>query len=51
MWRPDRVHGKLLPDDGLEAFGKTVQTGVFPIGIDVEGFIAAAQLGPGRPDL
>ncbi|RZI98362.1 MAG: trehalose-6-phosphate synthase [Brevundimonas sp.] len=35
------VHGKLLPNDALEAFGKTVQTGVFPIGIDVEGFIAA----------
>ena len=37
---PD-VHGKLLPHDGLEAFGKTVQTGVFPIGIDVEGFLEA----------
>jgi trehalose 6-phosphate synthase len=35
------VNGKLLPNDGLEAFGKTVQTGVFPIGIDVDGFIAA----------
>ncbi|MDY6923586.1 MAG: trehalose-6-phosphate synthase [Pseudomonadota bacterium] len=37
------VNGKLLPNDGLEAFGKTVQTGVFPIGIDVEGFIAAGN--------
>jgi trehalose 6-phosphate synthase len=37
---PD-VHGKLLPNDGLAAFGKTVQTGVFPIGIDVEGFMDA----------
>jgi len=35
------VNGKLLSNDGLQAFGKTVQTGVFPIGIDVEGFIAA----------
>jgi trehalose 6-phosphate synthase len=32
------VNGRLLPNDGLEAFGKTVQTGVFPIGIDVAGF-------------
>ncbi|MBU2118538.1 MAG: trehalose-6-phosphate synthase [Alphaproteobacteria bacterium] len=32
------VHGRLLPNDGLEAFGKSVQTGVFPIGIDVAGF-------------
>ncbi len=35
------VNGKLLPNDALEAFDKTVQAGVFPIGIDVEGFIAA----------
>jgi trehalose 6-phosphate synthase len=35
------VNGRLLPNDGLEAFGKTVQTGVFPIGIDVDGFLAA----------
>jgi trehalose 6-phosphate synthase len=32
------VDGRLLPNDGLEAFGKTVQAGVFPIGIDVAGF-------------
>ena len=37
------VNGKLLPNDALEAFGKTVQTGVFPIGIDVDGFIAAGK--------
>ena len=37
------VNGKLLPNDALEAFGKTVQTGVFPIGIDVDGFIAAGN--------
>ncbi|MBW8305146.1 MAG: trehalose-6-phosphate synthase, partial [Brevundimonas sp.] len=35
------VHGRLLPNDALEAFGKTVQAGVFPIGIDVEAFLAA----------
>lgn len=35
------VNGKLLQNDGLEAFGKTIQTGVFPIGIDVEGFLEA----------
>ena len=35
------VHGKLLPNDALEAFGKTVQTGVFPIGIDVDAFLSA----------
>jgi trehalose 6-phosphate synthase len=35
------VNGRLLPHDGLEAFGKTVQAGVFPIGIDVEGFVQA----------
>ena len=35
------VNVRLLPHDGLEAFGKTVQAGVFPIGIDVEGFVQA----------
>ncbi len=41
------VNGRLLPLDALEAFGRTVQTGVFPIGIDVEGFEQArnSQLG------
>ena len=31
----------LVPANALEAFGKTVQTGVFPIGIDVDGGTAA----------
>jgi trehalose 6-phosphate synthase len=35
------VNGKLLPNDALEAFGKRVEARVFPIGIDVDGFIAA----------
>src|SRR5690606_39509538 len=35
------VNGRLLPNDALEAFGKTVQTGVFPIGIDVDSFLSA----------
>lgn len=35
------IHGRLLPNDALMAFGKTVQTGVFPIGIDVDGFLEA----------
>ncbi len=35
------INGKLLPNDAVEAFGKAVQTGVFPIGIDVDGFVAA----------
>ncbi|WP_374600520.1 trehalose-6-phosphate synthase [Brevundimonas sp.] len=42
------VDGKLLPNDALEAFGKTVQTGVFPIGIDVEGFLDARNSAFGR---
>ena len=33
--------GRLIGNDGMEAFGKTVQGGVFPIGIDVDGFVAA----------
>ena len=35
------IHGRLLPNDALMAFGKTVQTGVFPIGIDVDAFVEA----------
>jgi trehalose 6-phosphate synthase len=35
------ARGELVGDGGLEAFGRTVQAGVFPIGIDVDGFIAA----------
>ena len=42
------VHGKLLPLDAVEAFGKTVQTGVFPIGIDVEDFLAARESALGK---
>ncbi len=42
------VGGKLLPNDALEAFGKTVQTGVFPIGIDVDGFLDARNSPFGR---
>ena len=37
-----------MPTDALEAFGKTVQTGVFPIGIDVEGFLEARNSAFGR---
>ncbi len=35
------VDGRLLPHDAMQAFGKTVQAGVFPIGIDVAGFAEA----------
>lgn len=42
------VDGKLLSNDGLQAFGRTVQTGVFPIGIDVEGFLEARNSVLGR---
>lgn len=42
------VNGRLLPNDGLEAFGKTVQTGVFPIGIDVDDFLKARNSAFGR---
>ncbi|WP_339913552.1 trehalose-6-phosphate synthase [uncultured Brevundimonas sp.] len=33
--------GTLLENDAMEAFGQRVQGGVFPIGIDVEGFLQA----------
>lgn len=33
--------GRLIGADGLEAFDKTLTGGVFPIGIDVEGFLQA----------
>lgn len=33
--------GELFGHGGLECFGRKVQTGVFPIGIDVDGFLAA----------
>jgi trehalose 6-phosphate synthase len=35
------VDGELSGYDGLEAFGRRVLVGVFPIGIDVEGFLQA----------
>jgi trehalose 6-phosphate synthase len=37
------VDGRLLPNDCVEAFGKRVETGVFPIGIDLPGFLAARE--------
>ncbi|MET4682258.1 alpha,alpha-trehalose-phosphate synthase (UDP-forming) [Brevundimonas faecalis] len=35
------ARGSVLPDGRIHAFGRSVQGGVFPIGIDVEGFLAA----------
>ena len=35
------VRGRVSPDHVVEAFGRRVQCGVFPIGIDVDGFLAA----------
>lgn len=35
------ARGELVGDGGLECFGRTVQAGVYPIGIDLEGFLAA----------
>jgi len=35
------VRGRVSSDHVLEAFGRRVQCGVFPIGIDVDGFLAA----------
>ena len=37
------VGGTLTGNDGMEAFGRRVQGGVFPIGIDVDGFQQAGQ--------
>jgi trehalose 6-phosphate synthase len=42
------VRGRLLPNDALEAFGRVVQAGVFPIGIDVDGFLKARNSAFGR---
>lgn len=42
------VGGRLRSNDAVEAFGKTIQTGIFPIGIDVAAFIAARDSGTGR---
>ena len=33
--------GDVTGENGLECFGRTVQVGVFPIGIDVDGFLEA----------
>jgi len=35
------ARGRVSPDHVIEAFGRRVQGGVFPIGIDVDGFLAA----------
>ena len=35
------VRGRVSSDHVVEAFGRRVQCGVFPIGIDVDGFLAA----------
>ncbi len=35
--------GTLTGNDGMEAFGRRVQGGVFPIGIDVDGFLQACN--------
>ncbi len=40
--------GRLVGENGMEAFGKTVQGGVFPIGIDVDGFVAARDSALGQ---
>jgi len=41
--------GGQLHDDGtIEAFGRRIKAGVFPIGIDVEAFIAARNSAVGR---
>lgn len=42
------ARGDVTGDGGLECFGRIVQTGVFPIGIDVDGFIAAGESVLGR---
>lgn len=41
------VRGELDGEGGLECFGRRVQTGVFPIGIDVDGFIEARDSAEG----
>jgi trehalose 6-phosphate synthase len=42
------VGGRRLADGRVEAFGRAPQLGVFPIGIDVEGFLAARNSALGR---
>ena len=41
------AQGELAGFGGLEAFGRTVRVGVFPIGIDVQGFIDARNSSEG----
>jgi trehalose 6-phosphate synthase len=36
----EEAEGEMLPDGRLRAFGKTIQTGAFPIGIDAANFEA-----------
>jgi len=40
--------GELFDDTGLEAFGRRIHAEVFPIGIDVNGFLAARNSPLGR---
>ncbi|MNI17030.1 Alpha,alpha-trehalose-phosphate synthase [UDP-forming] [compost metagenome] len=42
------ARGRVLGDGRVEAFGRSVRTGVFPIGIDVNGFLAARNSALGR---
>lgn len=42
--------GEVLSDGSVRAFGRSLRADVFPIGIDVEGMVAAAQAAPGRPE-
>lgn len=41
------ARGELDGQGGLECFGRRVQTGIFPIGIDVDGFVKARDSGGG----
>ncbi|MBX3477017.1 MAG: trehalose-6-phosphate synthase [Brevundimonas sp.] len=42
------AHGELDGRGGLECFGRRVQTGIFPIGIDVDGFVRARDSAGGE---
>lgn len=42
------ARGRVLDGGRLEAFGRSVKAGVFPIGIDVEGFLAARDSSLGQ---
>jgi trehalose 6-phosphate synthase len=39
----DFMGGEMIPPDTLSVNGKLLRTGVFPVGIDVESFVALAQ--------